>query len=260
MTAGDEPVKATFWLLDAPDSLAVQSHRNPDGTGIGFFDPDGGPHVEKQPIAAFEDRQFAAEAKEISSRTFVSHVRHATTGGLTVANTHPFCQHDRLFAHNGVIDDLPELERHLGEARALVEGDTDSERYFALISKEIDRHAGDVGAGVEAAVGWIVENLSIVSINFVLVTASDLWALRYPEHHTLFVLERPAGGGDSGAPKALVQTSSYGTQVRSEHARDRPVVIVASERMDDDPGWREVSSGDLIHVDASLVLTAESIV
>jgi len=260
MTAGAEPVKATFWLLDAPDSLAVQSHRNPDGTGVGFFDPDGGPHVEKQPIAAFEDRQFAAEAKEISSRTFVSHVRHATTGGLTVANTHPFCQHDRLFAHNGVIDDLPELERHLGEARALVEGDTDSERYFALISKEIDRHAGDVGAGVEAAVGWIVENLSIVSINFVLVTASDLWALRYPEHHTLFVLERPAGGGGSGAPKALVQTSSYGTQVRSEHARDRPVVIVASERMDDDSGWREVSSGDLIHVDASLVLTAESIV
>ena len=260
MTAGAEPVKATFWLLDAPDSLAVQSHRNPDGTGVGFFDPDGGPHVEKQPIAAFEDRQFAAEAKEISSRTFVSHVRHATTGGLTVANTHPFCQHDRLFAHNGVIDDLPELERHLGEARALVEGDTDSERYFALISKEIDRHAGDVGAGVEAAVKWIVENLSIVSINFVLVTASDLWALRYPEHHTLFVLERPAGGGGSGAPKALVQTSSYGTQVRSEHARDRPVVIVASERMDDDSGWREVSSGDLIHVDASLVLTAESIV
>ena len=260
MTAGAEPVRATFWLLDAPDSLAVESHKNPDGTGIGFFDPDGDPHVEKQPIAAFEDRQFAAEAKEIRSRTFVSHVRHATNGGLTVANTHPFCQHDRLFAHNGVINDVAELERHLGAARALVEGDTDSERYFALISKEIDRHAGDVRAGIEAAVGWIVENLSLLSINFVLVTASDLWALRYPEHHTLFVLERPAGGGGSGAPKALDQTSSYGTQVRSEHARDRPLVVVASERMDDDSGWREVSSGELLHVDGSLVLTTERIV
>jgi glutamine amidotransferase len=258
MTAGAEPVKATFWLLDAPDSLAVQSHRNADGTGVGFFDADGGPHVEKQPIAAFEDRQFATEAKEISSPTFVSHVRHATTGGLTVANTHPFRQHDRLFAHNGVIDDLPELERHLGKARALVEGDTDSERYFALISKEIDLHGGDVRDGIEAAVGWIVENLSILSINFVLVTASDLWALRYPEHHTLFVLDRPAGGG-SGTRDALVQTSSYGSRVRSEYARDRPVVIVASERMDDDPGWREVSSGDLIHVGSSLTLTTESI-
>lgn len=258
MTAGAEPVKATFWLLSAPDSLVVQSHKNPDGTGVGFFDPDGGPHVDKQPIAAFEDRQFVTEAREIYSRTFVSHIRHATTGGLTVANTHPFCQHDRLFAHNGVIGDLPELESHLGEARALVQGDTDSERYFALISKEIDRHGGDVRAGIDAAVGWIVENLSILSINFILLTADDLWALRYPEHHTLFLLERPVGGG-SGASEPLAQTSSHGMRIRSEHARHRPVVIVASERMDDDPGWRDVSSGELIHVDNSLTLTTDSI-
>ena len=255
MTAGPEPVKATFWLLDAPDSLVVQSHQNADGAGVGYFDPHGGPHVDKQPIAAFEDRKFASEAKEIRSRTFVSHIRHATTGGLTVANTHPFCQHDRLFAHNGVINDLPELEQQLGDARALVKGDTDSERYFALISKEIDQHGGDVRAGIEAAVSWIVENLSILSINFVLITDDELWALRYPEHHTLFVLERAAGGSGPGAAKALEQNSSHGTRIRSEHARDRPVVVVASERLDDDDGWRELSSGELIHVDSSLVLT-----
>jgi glutamine amidotransferase len=259
MTAGAEPVKATFWLLDAPDSLAAQSHENADGTGVGFFEPEGGPHVLKQPIAAYEDRQFAAEAKEISSRTFVSHVRHATNGGLTVPNTHPFCQEGRLFAHNGVINDVPELERHLGAARALVHGDTDSERYFALISKEIDRHGGDLRAGIKAAVGWIVENLSVLSINFVLITPGELWALRYPDHHTLFVLERPAGGGASGEPQALAQTSRHGTRIRSEHARERPVVIVASERMDDDAGWEELPSGELIHVDDSLRLSTERI-
>jgi glutamine amidotransferase len=260
MSAGAEPMKATFWLLDAPDSLAVQSRKNADGTGIGFFDPEGGPRVEKQPIAAFEDRQFAAEAREIESRTFVSHVRHATNGGLTVANTHPFCQHGRLFAHNGVINDVEELERHLGKARALVQGDTDSERYFALISKEIEQHGGDVGAGIEAAVAWIVQNLSVLSINFVLITASDLWALRYPEHHTLFVLERSAGGGGSGAPEALSQTSSHGTHIHSEHAREHPVVTVASERMDADNGWREVLSGELIHVDRSLTLATQRLI
>ena len=257
MTAGAEPVKATFWLLDAPDSLVVQSHHNADGTGVGFFDPDGTPHVDKQPIAAFEDRQFAAEAHEIWSRTFVSHVRHATTGGLTIANTHPFCQHDRLFAHNGVINDLPRLEQHLGASRALVAGDSDSERYFALITSEIDRCGGDVGAGICAAVRWIAQSVSIVSINFVLVTATELWALRYPETDTLFVLQRSAGGGGPGAPRALEQTSSHGTRVHSEHARDRPVVIIASERLDDDTGWREVPSGELIHVDSSLTLTTE---
>lgn len=260
MTAGAEPVKATFWLLDAPDSLAVQSRKNADGTGVGFFDPQGGPHMDKQPIAAFEDRKFAAEAKEISSPTFVSHVRHATNGGLTRANTHPFCQHDRLFAHNGVINDVTELEQHLGEAMALVQGDTDSERYFALISQEIDRHGGDIRAGIETAVGWIVQNLSVLSINFILITGTDLWALRYPDHHSLFMLERPAGGGGPGAPQALAQTSSHGTRIRSEHARARPVVIVASEQMDGDGGWQEVPSGHLVHVDRALTLTTDSIV
>ena len=37
LTAGKSRVKATFWLLDAPDSLQVQSHRNADGAGLGFF-------------------------------------------------------------------------------------------------------------------------------------------------------------------------------------------------------------------------------
>jgi predicted glutamine amidotransferase len=257
MIARAEPVQATFWLLDAPDSLAVQSHQNADGTGVGFFDPDGTPHVDKQPIAAFEDRQFAAEAKEIWSRTFVSHVRHATTGGLTIANTHPFCQHERLFAHNGVINDLPKLEQRLGDDLALVAGDSDSERYFALITGEIDRHGGDVGAGIRTAVRWIVQNVSIVSINFVLVTATELWALRYPEIDTLFVLERTAGGAGPEAPRPLEQTSSQGTRVHCEHTRDRPLVIIASERMDDDRDWREVPSGELVHVDASLRLTTE---
>jgi len=256
MSAGDEAVQATFWLLDAPDSLLAQSHRQVDGTGVGYFDEDGEPHVEKQPIAAFEDRQFASEARSIWSRNYVAHIRHATTGALTMANTHPFSQHARLFAHNGVIGDLAKLEQHLGEDRALLAGETDSERYFALITGEIDRHGASVDAGIRAAVGWIVEMLPVASINFVLVTATDLWALRYPATDTLYVLERPAAGGGSGAT-ALEQTSSHGTRVHCEHGRDRPLVVVASERMDDDPAWREVRSGELLHVGPSLELETE---
>ena len=255
MAAGSEPMLATFWLLDAPDSLVDQSHRNVDGAGVGYFDSEGAPHVDKQPIAAFEDRRFASAAREIRSRTFVSHVRHATAGGLTDANTHPFCQDGRLFAHNGEIGDIAALDVHLGDARTLVLGETDSERYFALITVEIDRHGGDVGAGVRAAVLWIVNNLPIQSINFVLVTATDLWALRYPDVHSLFVLERAAGGGTTES-RELHQTSSHGTRVHSTAAQDRPVVIVASEKMDDD-AWREIPSGELLHVDVSLSVTTE---
>jgi predicted glutamine amidotransferase len=101
MSAGQRPLRATFWLLDAPDSLRTQSRRDADGTGIGYFDGNGAPRVEKAPIAAFDDRDFAAQARRVWSRTFVAHVRHATDGALTMANTHPFCMDGRLFAHNG---------------------------------------------------------------------------------------------------------------------------------------------------------------
>jgi glutamine amidotransferase len=258
MSGGNEPVVATFWLLGAPDSLSAQSHRNPDGAGIGYFSEDGVPEVEKQPIAAFEDRQFATKARSVRSRTFVAHVRHASTGGLTMANTHPFCQRDRLFAHNGVIEDLPKLEEHLGDARSLLAGETDSERFFALITREIDKHGGGVEAGIRAAVSWIAETLPVVSLNFVLITATDLWSLRYPETDTLYVLDRPPGGG-SATDEPLEHVSSYGTRVQSEHGRDHPLVVVASERMDDDPGWREVRSGELLHVGPSLELESERI-
>ncbi len=148
MSAGRSPVRATFWLLDAPDSLVMQSRREPDGTGIGWFDEAGTPQLRKQPIAAYSDADFGREAREISSRTFVAHIRFASTGSLLLRNTHPFEQDGRLFAHNGVIEELAVLEDHLGEDLRLVKGDTDSERLFALITREIAARDGDVGEGI----------------------------------------------------------------------------------------------------------------
>ena len=259
MTSGAQPILATFWLLEAPDNLMAQSRRNPDGTGLGYFDEDGAPHVDKQPIAAFEDRRFVSDARHVRSKTFVAHVRHASTGALTIANTHPFCQRDRLFAHNGVIEDLPKLERQLGDERGLVVGETDSERFFALISGEIQRHGESVADGIRAAVDWVARELPILSINFVLVTATDVWALRYPETHSLYVLERVAGGAETAGAAALDHTSSSGTHIHSEHGRDHPLVVVASERMDDSPDWREVRSGELLHVGPALGVESELI-
>ena len=192
MSGGREPVRATFWLLEAPDSLSQQSRREPDGTGLGAFDADGHAEVFKQPIAAYEDQAFANEAREVTSRTFVAHVRYASTGAVSPENTHPFEQRGRLFAHNGVIGDPERIEPELGDAASLVKGETDSERYFALITKEIERD-GDIGGAIVRATRWIAENLPVFALNIVLITPTDLWALRYPDVHELFVLERAAG-------------------------------------------------------------------
>src|ERR1700733_2558661 len=252
MSAGAEPASATFWLLDAPDSLSAQSHREPDGTGLGWFDADGTAHVSKQAHAAYSDRRFAREAREVRSSTFIAHVRFASTGALELRNTHPFRQQGRLFAHNGVIEDLPVLDAHLGADRRLVKGDTDSERLFALITREIAARDGDVGAGIEVACGWVAANLPVFAINLLLASADGLWALRYPQTHPLYVLER-----EPGAP--LGDESSLGTRVQAEAGATRPLVVLASERMDADPGWRMLGSGELLHVDARLAVDARVI-
>ncbi len=258
MSGGRERVAATFWLLEAPDSLALQSRREPDGTGLGAFDEDGRPMVSKQPLAAYEDQQFGREAREVRSRTFVAHIRYASTGALTPENTHPFEQNGRLFAHNGVIGDLDALDERLGQARSLVQGETDSERYFALITSEIER-TGEIAKGIEAAVGWIAQNLPVFALNFVLITADELWALRYPDVHELYVLERAAGGPTG--KRHLEHASARGSiRVRSGDLSRAPAVVVASETMDEDAGWRALAPGELVHVGPDLSVSSTTVV
>ena len=257
--AGPQDVTATFWLIDAPDSLAAQSHRNPDGAGVGTFGPGGRPEVSKQPIAAWEDAQFATAARDLRGTTFVAHVRYASTGAHTMANTLPFLLDGSLFAHNGVVAGLGELDQRLADlgAAGLVAGDTDSERVFALITAETRRHGGDVAAGLTTAIGWISAHLPVYALNLVLITATDLWALRYPATHELYILDRPAGGHSAGGGQAL-DAASPRIHARSPHLAHQPSVIIASERMDADPGCRLLDPGELLHVSSALEISSSA--
>jgi glutamine amidotransferase len=256
---GERRLSATFWLLESPGSLAVQSRTQPDGFGIGTFEDDGSPDVDKRPIRAIDDELFAREAHEERSRTFVAHLRFASAGPPAPQNTHPFEQDGRLFAHNGVLWGLEELEQRLGEHRSLVTGDTDSERLFALITRETQLRDGDVGEGIRAAIEWVADSVPVYSLNFVLATPTELWALRYPEGNELFVLERAVGGGDGC--RGLDETSSAGSMhVTSPEPATCRSVVLATERMDDDPAWRLLEPGELLHVPPDLDCVSRSII
>ena len=233
------PVDAEFWLLEAPDSLAAQSHRNPDGAGIGAFGPSGRPEVSKQPIAAWQDTDFARAARHLRGTTFVAHVRYASTGAHTMANTHPFLQDGRLFAHNGVVQGLPDLDRRLAELGTadLVHGETDSERVFALITGETRRHGGDLHRGIVEAIGWIAVELPVFALNLVLTTATDLWALRYPGYARALRAGPPGGRqqrqrcpGGTHRPDQRPVTTSGGPALgghRQREDRRRPRLAAA---------------------------------
>jgi glutamine amidotransferase len=256
LTASPRRVKASFWLLEAADSLIHQSLRNPDGTGLGYFAPFVGPVVDKEPLPAYQDPAFTREAKHVSSMTFVSHIRYATTGARTTENTHPFALDGMLFAHNGMLEGLPALEAKLGTDMRFVGGDTDSERYFALVAKEVRAHR-NVGLGISSAVGWIADNLPVHSLNFVLATVDELWAFRYPETHRLFMLERRVVGGDDR--RGLHHVSGT-MRVHVPDLDRHSSVMVASEPLDDTLGWRALDSGELVRVRPDLSVRSSIIV
>src|SRR5690606_40822939 len=60
-----------------------------------------------------------------------------------------------------------------------------------------------------------------------------IWALRYPESNELWVLSPGEGGASRPGPE--------GDPV--------PAVVIASEPMDDQPGWRLLQPGELLVVD-----------
>ncbi|OBF25176.1 class II glutamine amidotransferase [Mycobacterium kubicae] len=251
--AGADVITATFWLLDAPDSLAQQSRRNPDGTGLGVFDEHGKPQLHKEPIAAWRDADFATEAHQLTGTTFIAHVRYATTGALDVHNTHPFLQDGRIFAHNGVVEGLDVLDARLRELGTddLVLGQTDSERVFALITGSIRARDGDQTAGFVDAAKWLADNVAVYAVNILLSTATDMWALRYPEANKLYLLDQR----EQTAPEFHLRTKRIRAQ--SQHLCARPSVVFATEPMNDDPRWTLLEPGELVHVDAQLHLTRD---
>lgn len=226
------PTAATFWLLSAPDSVLDQSYKNADGTGLAYYDAEGRATVDKQPITAYQDRGFAAEARHVRSHLFVSHVRHAASGGVSLENTQPFAEERLVFAHNGTIEGLDDLPFPVGPFR----GDTDSERYFTLLRHYVVSEARDTLDGIKRTVDWIRSNRPYSSLNFLLADGERLYALRYPDDEDLYVRRLDAG-------EDLLGPSSYGT--RTEARLRHGAYIFASERLDEADSWEKLEPGTL---------------
>jgi glutamine amidotransferase len=119
-----------------------------------------------------------------------------------------------------------------------------------LITAGIRTHDGDVRAGIVDAVGWLADTVPIYALNMLLSTATDMWALRYPDTHELYLLDR------RDASARHLRMTSHRITAHSEHLADHASVVFASEPMDDDD-WQLLAPGELVYVDADLRLTRQ---
>jgi predicted glutamine amidotransferase len=151
-----------------------------DGWGTSWLDgaagPDGGLQTTRSTRAAADDPAFARMTERDDASARILHLRWATEGyRVDAANTHPFTADGISFAHNGSIAPTAALDHLLKPVtKGGLVGDTDSEKYFALIRQELTDRPGDVVAATLRAVGSLRTHYPDASLNALLLTAREL--------------------------------------------------------------------------------------
>ncbi len=135
------PTRATFSL----DSFA--SHGAPpggmiDGWGIVFYDGLD-VRLHKEPEPAGNSAWFAfVKQQRVVSHLIVSHIRRATIGGISLANTQPFTREFggrmHVFAHNGSLKGI-EARYAAAKHRFHPVGETDSEVAFCMLAERLSQ-------------------------------------------------------------------------------------------------------------------------
>ena len=111
-----------------------------DGWGVATVDHNQSvAQMIRQPEAANKSKDFSTAIEKSVSDGALLHLRWATAGlPVSENNTHPFIYEDISFIHNGATYPPAALEPLISpELIPLIQGDTDSERYFYFIIKEL---------------------------------------------------------------------------------------------------------------------------
>jgi glutamine amidotransferase len=248
---GKQQIPASSLVLEPVHSLLVQSYApkemmsgvvNADGFGVGWYAPevDDEPAVYRSNAPIWADRSFSSIAPKVRSATVFAAVRSATPGlPAEESGIPPFASGPYLFAHNGAIKDfrataMRPLRDALSDASySGLLGVTDSETIFALLLdrlREVQARVGDAEALVDAT----AETVKRVSA---ICTKLEI-------HASLNV------GVTDGEAMAFVRYSTEGPGNSLYFVEDGEAfpdaVVIASERLDADAGWRQVPDRHLL--------------
>lgn len=149
-----------------------------DGWGAAWLTSDGAPEVAKSTDPAERDPALTSAMSRQRSRASIFHMRWATKGMPVVReNTHPFLDAGLAFAHNGRIAPLGDLYSLLDATSiASLRGDTDSERYFALV-RQLHREGLPLLEAAVEAVAMIRVRYPRSALNALLLSEGTLIAI-----------------------------------------------------------------------------------
>jgi transglutaminase-like putative cysteine protease/predicted glutamine amidotransferase len=230
-------------------------HVLPDGWGMGYY-PAGEPSAailkEPAPPQGSMRSQLALAWEQVASSLFVLHIRHATWGALSDANTQPFSRtwgkRDWLFAHAG------SLERKLPDTVGPFEpvGSTDTEQMFCeLLNRCIDREWRSIAdLDLDVVHGWLTEWNELGGMTLCLTDGRDLLVHADRRGQPLWI-------GQLAPPYERIAfgDSDLEIDLTRRGAKARKGVIVCTEQLqalEGDAGralvWRQLAPGTLVVV------------
>src|SRR6478735_6693279 len=248
-------------LLAAENALGVQSNRHPDGWGVAFY-VDGAPHVTRSPMTALGDALFHRVSGVVASETVLAHVRKATQGQNSVVNCHPFQYGRGTGAHNGDIANFPAKREELMQEiaprlRRYVLGDTDSEVIFFMFLSRLaefgplasDHQISDVMTALSKTVERVREicddETNKALLTLLVTDGTRLVATQ--GGRTLFLSTYKNRCSDRDTCQSLSPECEGPSQSGKVNH-----FIVASEPLQGENVWLELSPGDVVGVDHAM--------
>ncbi|MFC4158140.1 class II glutamine amidotransferase [Chitinimonas lacunae] len=212
-----------------------------DGWGIGFFEDRGCRlFLDYQPSAISPIAELVRNYP-IKSTNVIAHIRKATVGEVSLANTHPFRRElwgrYWVFAHNGDVKDPPRLDGH----RFRPVGNTDSEHMFCWLLERLAERFVDFPAEAElfAVLRELAADLAQRGVvNFMLSNGQWLAAHCSTRLHYI-VRQAPFGCAHLVDNDITVDFSEYTTQ------RDL-VSVIATQPLTDNEVWTPMAPGELL--------------
>jgi predicted glutamine amidotransferase len=154
------------------EKFVALSSEHKDGWGIGY---EG--QVIKDIDAAKESSLLAETGKNLETNGALLHLRQASKGiSVGIDNNHPFTHGTITFMHNGTIRPGDTAEQFIADKyKGLIQGTTDSERYFYALISMVDELG--LVEGVRKTVNLIRGLADYSSLNIMVQTPDCLIAV-----------------------------------------------------------------------------------
>lgn len=212
-----------------------------DGWGIAFFEEQGVRlFLDPQPSHASPIAELV-NAYPIHSKNVVAHIRKATQGTVSLANTHPFMRElwgrYWIFAHNG---NLPKRDPQPGDSFLPV-GSTDSEQAFCALLTLLRQRFGDSmpsrDALFQAIAAWSCEIGRTGEFNFLLSNGEALFA--HCSTQLSYIIRRaPFANAHLKDEDISVDFSALTTPADQ-------VAVIATQPLTDNEQWTTMPAGSL---------------